>query len=326
MTTAHEVREDIQSRLADIVDTVNAALSGGGALERLKPTLERLGSGGDVPHWYETLESNGTLPNLDGKSLGSVLEMVFVSVLEKYYHDTSLVPFQINPARGVDIPSLQLGVKSPSENYCTSEPFFSAYERLIGNEHDAVILLTDYQTSKKSPPLRIQIIKQAYLKGSQVADKSLCQVAKNIRRRLLSDNATELKKLVRFLAYINQSDWEARALLKILSGDLADKAIDKAVQNCIEAFIATNSVKRSEGKELLSDDIRNRIRVISTGSPRWMSLVNAADNWVIEAQKDAGRYPNEGEWERFTRSELDGQIGMSFALQWRYNFGHLFRE
>jgi hypothetical protein len=75
-----------------------------------------------------------------------------VSVIEvRFYFDSPLMPLQINPARGVDIPQLQLGIKSPSENYCTSEPFFSAYERLISNEHDAVILLTDYQTQKAHP-------------------------------------------------------------------------------------------------------------------------------------------------------------------------------
>ena len=124
----------------------------------------------------------GTLPHLDCNSLGSVLEMVFVSVLEqKFFSHTSGVPLQINAARGIDIPALQLGVKSPSENYCTSEPFFSAYERLLGNEHDAVILLTDYQTRKAHHQLRIQIIKHAYMFGSQIADKNLCAIAKKHR-------------------------------------------------------------------------------------------------------------------------------------------------
>ena len=227
MNTVREVKDDIRTRLGDIVTAVNQGLAGGKALAELKPTVERLGRGGNLPHWYATLEKDGTLPNLDGKSLGSVLEMVFVAVLErKFYYDTPMVPLQINPARGIDIPALQLGVKSPSENYCTSEPFFSAYERLLGNEHDAVILLTDYQSKKKNPPLRIQIIKHAYLKGSQIADKNLCAIAKAHRESLLRDNISELKKIVRFLVYINQSDWEAKALLSLLSGPLDDAALD----------------------------------------------------------------------------------------------------
>jgi len=48
------------------------------------------------------------------------------------------------------------------------------------------------------------------------------------------------------------------------------------------------------------------------------------DNWVVENYKDAARAPNDDEWKRFLASPLDGMIGMSLALQWRYNFGPLF--
>jgi hypothetical protein len=153
MSVVAESQNLIRTRLKDIATAVNQALKGGDALEAVKIPLSRLGRGGQLPHWYSTLHADGTLPNLDGKSLGSVLEMVFVAVIEKkFLYASPLVPLRINPARGIDIPSLGLGVKSPSENFCTSEPFFSAYERLIGNEHDAIILLTDYQQKKKHPP------------------------------------------------------------------------------------------------------------------------------------------------------------------------------
>ena len=243
MRTPKEIRDDIRKRLPDIVATVNAALKGGKAIKELEPTLERLGRGGRIPHWYAILRRAGTLPNLDGKSLGSVLEMVFVAVLEcKFYSNTPVVPLRINPARGVDIPALQLGVKSPSENFCTSEPFFSAYERLLGNDHDAVILLTDYQSRKKSPPLRIQLIKHCYLKASQIADKNLCAIAKRYRASLLPDNTAELKKIVRFLAYINQSDWEAKAILRLLSGKTDDASVEKEVAKLVAAFEETKSL------------------------------------------------------------------------------------
>lgn len=55
-------------------------------------------------------------------------------------------------------------------------------------------------------------------------------------------------------------------------------------------------------------------------------MIDAADNWVVEFQKDVGRLANENEWNRFLSSPLDGAIGMSFALQWRYNFGKLFGQ
>jgi hypothetical protein len=58
--------------------------------------------------------------------------------------------------------------------------------------------------------------------------------------------------------------------------------------------------------------------------PLELGVIDAADNWVAAVQKDLGRFPNDNEWNRLITSPLDGAIGMSFALQWRYNFGRLF--
>lgn len=44
----------------------------------------------------------------------------------------------------------------------------------------------------------------------------------------------------------------------------------------------------------------------------------------MEVRKDTARAPNDNEWGRLLASPLDGLIGMSLALQWRYNFGPLF--
>ena len=326
MNTVKEVRDDIKTKLNEIVKAANAALNGGEPLKELAPTLERLGRGAKLPHWYSTLVADGTLPNLDGKSLGSVLEMVFVADLEKkFYYDSPMVPLRINPARGIDIPSLQLGIKSPSENYCTSEPFFSAYERILGNDHDAVILLTDYQTRKKSPPLRIQIINQRYLSGSQIADKNLCALAKKWKG-LLNEKVPELKKIVRFLSYVNQSDWEAKAILKLLAGAPDDKSIEACIGRLENDFAKANKARTKKGDDPIPEEALANIKGICSTSPRQAGLINAADNWVIETHKDFGRYPNDNEWNRFMSGMLDGVIGMSFALQWRYNFGPIFKQ
>jgi hypothetical protein len=61
-------------------------------------------------------------------------------------------------------------------------------------------------------------------------------------------------------------------------------------------------------------------------TPLLVALTDAADNWVTECMKEAGRLPNDNEWNRLRTGPLDGKIGMSFALQWRYNFGRLFGE
>ena len=66
----------------------------------------------------------------------------------------------------------------------------------------------------------------------------------------------------------------------------------------------------------ISDTLK--LNIISIG------LIDAIDNWVMETCKDSARAPNDDEWRRIKEGPLDGKIGMSLALQWRYNFGPLF--
>jgi hypothetical protein len=153
MPTNIQLRRILQDNLPKTVQLMNATLAGTG-VAKLQPVLGRIGRGMQLPHWYQGLKDDHVLPNLDGKTIGSVVEMLLVAVLETYIFKELRIPnLKINPAKGVDLPDLDLGVKSPSENYCTSEPFFSAYERLIGSDHDLLVLLTDYQEAKKLPPL-----------------------------------------------------------------------------------------------------------------------------------------------------------------------------
>lgn len=164
MQTKEDLRRILIENLDETMAQVNASLRGEG-IEELENVRQRLGCGHQLPHWYESLKQTGTLPNLDGKTVGSILEMMLVAVLETHtFAKYDSEPLAVNPARGVDIPALDLGIKSPSTNYCTSEPFFSAYERLLGNEYDALIMLTDYQEAKANPPLKIQVKQWRYLK------------------------------------------------------------------------------------------------------------------------------------------------------------------
>lgn len=325
MTTPEAIRDSIRCHLVEISQRVNEALAGGASLQALQQRLERMGRGGKLPHWYPQLYAEGTLPNLDGKSLGSVLEMIFVAVLEEhFFRDSPLVPFRINPARGIDIPALELGVKSPSENFCTSEPFFSAYERLLGNGYDAVVLLTDYQQAKKHPPLAIRVINQRYLSGSQIADKGLCRIAKRFRDEVLEGDIPKQQKIVRFLAFANQSDWEAKALLRIMRGAMTDAGIDDSIAAEQARFVADNLKREKEGKPPIQQLTIDHLLRIQDTSPRLSGLIDVADEWVTSTHQDFGRYPNQSEWIRFGNSSLDGVIGMSYALQWRYNFKPLF--
>ena len=181
MPTKAELRGVLHTRLEQTMSALNRALQGIN-LERLEPVLSRIGRGRTLPHWYKQLFESQALPNLDGKTVGSVVEMLFVAVLETVtFQDIEIPPLHINPARGVDLPDIDLNIKAPSQNYCTSEPFFSAYERLLGSEYDALIMLTDYQTRKTNPPLKLQVIRWQYLFNTQLADFALTAIARKHR-------------------------------------------------------------------------------------------------------------------------------------------------
>lgn len=315
-----ELKNEIKNNIPQIQYHINEILNGK-KLEEIEPILLRINSSNTIPKWYEMLKSSNELPNLDGKTVGSVIEKILVCVIEKYIFDES-VSLSINPARGVDIPELELGIKSPSTNFCTSEPYFSAYERLLGNEYDVVVLLTNYQEAKKERPFNLQINEIRYLEGSEIADKKLCECAKFLRENI--DDECMLKKAIRFLAYINQSDWEAKWILKIINGVIIkEKSLDVFINKAQKDF--ENKNKKNQGKTSISDQSMERLLSIKTISPEIVGIINAADNWVIEAQKDNGRFPNDNEWSRFINSKLNGKIGMSFALQWRYNFSSIFK-
>lgn len=324
MPSPEDLRTLVRVNIDDIARRINLALKGK-QLKKLQPVLRRIGRGGILPHWYERLASDGVLPNLDGKTIGSVMEMLLVAVLETTtFSGIDAPPLRINPARGIDLPDLELGVKSPSENYCTSEPFFSAYDRLLGAECDVLVLLTDYQTAKQNPPLRLQIIEWRYLNASQVADRGLCALAKAHREWLLGEKEAWARRLFRFLAFVNQSDWRARIIVNLIDVMRDDEAVDRLIQRSAADFDRRNSILTRKARPIVPDSDLAAIQAVSAMSPRHAGVIDAADNWVVEMLKDAARAPSEHEWQRLLSSMLDGLIGMSFALQWRYNFGRLF--
>jgi len=322
--TKDQLRQLVKDQLDLIIAKVNIALHGKN-LSVLRPTIERVGRGGRVPHWFPELEAQGTLPNADGKTIGSIVEMLLIAVLEtETFREVGAPPLRINPARGVDLPDLDLGVKSPSENYCTSEPYFSAYERLYGSEHDALVLLTDYQSAKRTPPLRLQIIKWNYLSKTQLADVNLCRIARKHRTMLLNDGEARTQRLFRFLAYVNQSDWLGKHLVSLIDNMNDSGAVLKQIEFAEIDFKRKNLERERKFRDLIPDASLRALQSIPKTTPLLVALTDAADNWVTECMKEAGRLPNDNEWHRLKNGPLDGRIGMSFALQWRYNFGRLF--
>ncbi|WP_241622583.1 hypothetical protein, partial [Rosenbergiella australiborealis] len=214
---ANNLRGVVACNLQKVQFQLNNYLAGNN-LNEIEEILTRLGRGGKIPHWYEGL-SKRLIPNYDGKTIGSIVEMMLLATIEKKVlcGIPDLPTLMINPAKGVDFPQLGLGVKSPSDNFCTSEPFFSTYERLLGNMHDSLVLLTNYQDpdfKNKTKPLSIKSTK--FLRGSELADKNLCSLAKAHREFLLSRNETLCKKLVQFLAHVNQSNIVANYLVSLV--------------------------------------------------------------------------------------------------------------
>ena len=318
------LRSLVRDSLTESVRFVNKVLEGQ-YLNNIESTLKRLGRGNNFPHWYDKLKSEQVLPNLDGKTVGSVIEMLYLAVIENYtLKNVGNYRFNINPAKGVDFPDLDLGIKSPSANYCTSEPFFSAYERLLGSEFDCVVLLTNYQEAKRNPPLQLQILKYNYLYKTQLADKNLCETAKHIREFFLELNESYAKKVFRFLCYINQQDWQAKKILHLIKNIKNENAVYNIYNNLEQEFEEYNENQISKNNIPLDDEVINSFKEAQKVNPYYLGIVDLADNWVVENHKEAARLPNDNEWQRFLRSPLDGKIGMSFALQWRYNFSSLF--
>jgi len=251
--------------------------------------------------------------------------MLFVAVLETFTLKGMNPPsLKISPARGIDLPDLNLGIKSPSENYCTSEPFFSAYERLLGTDHDVLALITNYQDTKKVSPLRLQIIHWRYLKATQIADRNLCRIAAKHRRWLIAADEARAQRVVRFLAYVNQSDWRAKRILALIDSLNDEDQIRALIQKAEKEFAKTNRDRLRRDKVPIPDADIDALRSIMKVVPLHFGVIDAADNWVVEVRKETARAPSGTEWSAFLTSPLDGLIGMSLALQWRYNFGPLF--
>ena len=321
------LRKMVRDNLDTVVRTMNGALLGEG-LEKLRSVVTRIARGSQLPHWYEELQQKHTIANLDGKTIGSVLEMLLVAVLETGVLADCGLKLRVNPARGVDLPDLDLGIKSPSTNYCTSEPFFSAYERLFGNEHDCLVLLTDYQDAKKEKNnFQLSIKSARFMQASEIADYELCRIALKHRAFLLAEGEGTAQRVFRFLAYVNQGDWRARWLIRLLDDmNLQQEKFDQLLSEIELDFAKQNKMRLKKDRLPIPDSDLEALRKIFEASPRQLGLKNELDNWTTEFLKDASRSPNENEWNRLLASPLDGKIGMSFALQWRYNFGRIFGD
>ncbi len=130
--------------------------------------------------------------------------------------------------------------------------------------------------------------------------------------------------MFRFLAYVNQSDWRAKQLLRLLDCLQDSASVQRCIQQAARDFQRVNKQRTANDVEPIPTSDLESLQKINSIQPFYLGVIDAADNWVIETQKDLARLPNSDEWARILTSPLDGQIGMSPALQWRYTFRHVF--
>lgn len=101
-------------------------------------------------------------------------------------------------------------------------------------------------------------------------------------------------------------------------------AVEKLILESEQDFQAKNRMADKKDQPRIPDAELAALVGIRKLQPSHFAVIDAADNWVIDVLKDVARMPNQNEWQRLRDGPLDGVIGMSFALQWRFNFGRLF--
>ncbi|MGH9587134.1 MAG: hypothetical protein ACRD3F_09300 [Acidobacteriaceae bacterium] len=116
----------------------------------------------------------------------------------------------------------------------------------------------------------------------------------------------------------------ARRLLRLIAVLDDEGAITDLVADAARDFENQNKRLLKKGNPPLPDSQLAEVARVLSVTPMRLGVLDAADNWVVESMKDVARMPSDSEWDRLQQSPLDGQIGMSFALQWRYNFGRVF--
>ncbi len=136
------------------------------------------------------------------------------------------------------------------------------------------------------------IIQWCYLRGSQIADHNLCRIALKYRAWLVQTDEARAKRVFRFLAYINQSDWRARRLLLLLDNLRVDDAIRAIIVKAEKDFAKSNKDRIKKDKLPLPDADVEALKAILGISPLQLGIVDAADNWVVEVRKDTARAPN----------------------------------
>jgi len=267
--------QKIQSDFDEIRESLNKYLKGE-RLSEISSFIRNLENDNSLPDWFNEIKNTGRPKKEDPKSLGTMIEKLIKAELGNRYK------WKItgSSAMGVDIPEISLNIKSTSNKQPqSSEPYRSAYDRILGSDFDIILAIYDGITFLNQKSSSLDILQLNYLTKSQVADMILCKMAKNLRQIYKEGKITEeIAKI---------------GLKCIVYGKKTHKS--------------TTLLKNTLSRQNLSDVTEIIL--------------------ITEKDLDLNEYPlpTNGNWKQFLNSPLDGQIGISFALQWRYQFRRLLK-
>ena len=149
----------------------------------------------------------------------------------------------------------------------------------------------------------------------------MCYCAREIRECVIGFGDAPARKAFKFLAFAVQSEWLCGALLKMMRALNSPDDLPELLKQVIGEFdraSAKRKIPLLPEEKIVLEELRER-------RPLNRAIIDSADDWVVGHWQEAARLPNDNEWGRLQKSRLDGKLGVSFALQWRYNFGVFFK-
>jgi hypothetical protein len=195
-------KKRLVARLNAIVNSVNQYLAGKHH-EQIAEHLRQFEPKNALPKWLKHIEEHGRPAKTDSKSLGTIIEKFIKAEISRMLTLT----VSGSSASGVDIPELDLNLKTTSDRQPqSSEPFVSAYQRILGADHDVLVCIYNGEEfHEQHVPLKI--IRHRFLRQTQAADKVLCSGAQPLQRRARSDEASSKiwRRCLRALAYTKKS-------------------------------------------------------------------------------------------------------------------------
>jgi hypothetical protein len=186
------------------------------------------------------------------------------------------------------------------------------------------MVVSRFEDKAITPPLKLKIIKQRYVRGTQIADRNLCAVARMQREFIFKESPPTTNRFFQFLAYVNQSDWLAKRLVRCLRSLHDETALEASIKLGIAEFNKEAKVREKKGKTPLAQEDIECLEGLLKINPLRGGVLRACDDWITENLGNAGRLPSDLEFKALMNGPLDGEITMSFALQWRYNFSRVF--